>query len=199
MNTTIKPSKRTSQSIVYDPIQDQIVLFGGYTDAGNYTFRTLDDTWVFDFDTLSWIDKTNNLSPAARGQSGMVYDASNGQILLFGGSSTGPLDFFDDLWSLDPSTYRWFLINNSLGVREMGLPNLDYVVSSDSMILTGGYSQDNSLRVSFYENTWELTLVNSTNKYLTINFAKINMPLVLLVIGGSLGVITIIVYKKKYQ
>lgn len=200
VETSTIPTKRGYHSIIYDPINDQIILFGGIAGDGRInssSYIDLEDTWVFDFETFSWTEKTVFLSPDSRLQAGMVYDSTNNMVLLFGGSSAlNSRLYFNDLWSFDTTTYQWDLIENDFGVGKMGLPCLEYDALSNSVILTGGYVVDPSLR--FYKDTWELSLFYPPINEILFDFGKISLPLVLFIIGSSIAVVIgIIVYKKK--
>ncbi|MCE7735450.1 MAG: hypothetical protein GPJ54_11270 [Candidatus Heimdallarchaeota archaeon] len=199
VETSAIPTKRGYQSMVYDPINDHIVLFGGVAGAGSInsgSYIDFADTWVFDFETFLWTEKTTFFSPDSRLQAGMVYDSTNNMVLLFGGSSAiNSRLYFDDLWALDPSTYQWSLIGKGFGVGKMGLPSLEYDASSGSIILTGGYITAPSLR--FYEDTWEISLVHPPNNDIAFDFGEISVPLMLLIGSSIVVVIGIIIYKKK--
>ena len=80
------PSIRINASMVFDEVSGQIILFGGFDANGD----PLNDTWALSFDSTSqtyttWVNVAPINSPHARGCSSMVYDANNGQSILFAG------------------------------------------------------------------------------------------------------------------
>ena len=80
------PSSRFAASMVFDEVSGQIILFGGFDANGD----PLNDTWALSFDSTSqtyttWENLTPTNSPQPRGCSSMVYDANNGQSVLFAG------------------------------------------------------------------------------------------------------------------
>jgi hypothetical protein len=80
----VSPSARRGETMVYDSVHHQSVLFGG-VDASN---TILNDTWVYNGTT--WTNVTPSLpaqSPSARLNHSMVFDAGHGNVVLFGGCS----------------------------------------------------------------------------------------------------------------
>ncbi len=76
---------RNSHAMAYDPVRQEVVLFGGYLNGG------LNDTWVFD--GVHWKRKFPATSPIDRWGHKMVWDAARQEIVLFGGTrNTGRLN-----------------------------------------------------------------------------------------------------------
>ena len=106
------PAARSGAAMVYDSARGKIVLFGGRAGSGlNY-----DDTWEWDPTTGAWLDLTaGGTYPSGRGQHGMVYEKSTGNILLFGGGradpnsndGTGVSLSLSDTWEYDPVNHVW--------------------------------------------------------------------------------------------
>jgi len=106
------PDARSGAAMVYDSKRSKIILFGGRAGSGyNY-----EDTWEWDPATGLWTDVTNaGNHPSGRSQQGMVYEASTGKVLLFGGGrsdansydGTGVVVSLSDTWELDPATHVW--------------------------------------------------------------------------------------------
>jgi MYXO-CTERM domain-containing protein len=106
------PDARSGAAMAYDSKRAKVILFGGRAGSGyNY-----EDTWEWDPSTGLWTDVTNAGShPSGRSQAGMVYEASTGKILLFGGGrsdansydATGAVVSLADSWELDPATHVW--------------------------------------------------------------------------------------------
>src|SRR5262245_8381537 len=88
------PSGRFAHSVIYQPTQDRVILFGGYDGA----YRN--DVWALSLSgTPAWIQLTPAGSPPApRYEHVAVYDASRDRmIIFFGGQYNAPLD---DAWAL---------------------------------------------------------------------------------------------------
>ncbi|MGB9232275.1 MAG: kelch repeat-containing protein, partial [Terracidiphilus sp.] len=97
------PAARDSAGMEYDPLLGQVVLFGGeqQTFNGSTLVSTyLSDTWVLTGNSpgnLTWTQQTYSTSPAARATNAMVYDAAQGQVVMFGGyGNSGQVD---DTWT----------------------------------------------------------------------------------------------------
>ncbi len=80
---------RNSHGMAYDPVRQQVVVFGGYN--GN----SLGDTSTFD--GTNWVRRFPASSPVDRWGHRMVWDAARNEVVLFGGTrNTGRLN---DTWT----------------------------------------------------------------------------------------------------
>ena len=70
-------------ALAYDPIAEQVIMFGGL-DANTSTM--LDTMWAWDGSNWTELNPPNR--PSARWTHGMVYDATLGRVVLFGGLET---------------------------------------------------------------------------------------------------------------
>jgi hypothetical protein len=84
------PSPREEPAMVYDPLQQRVVLFGG---GGQ---NLLGDTWLWD--GTDWTQSTPGPSP--RNGHAMVFDAARGRVMLFGGADAS--GYRQDTWELIP-------------------------------------------------------------------------------------------------
>ncbi len=91
------PSPRAQASMVYDTALQRIVLFGGMVAGGGGLTSTVGDTWTWD--GTNWTQLQPTLSPPARAQSSMTYDAIHRQVVLFGGFSGNGV--MNDTWTWD--------------------------------------------------------------------------------------------------
>lgn len=82
LNLTIQPSPRTAASLTYDPVREEMVLYGGLSDRTPQGNRILNDTWAFT--NGSWTNVSSHDPPASRG-SVITYDARDGYVLLSNG------------------------------------------------------------------------------------------------------------------
>ncbi|MBI5524957.1 MAG: hypothetical protein HY897_01340, partial [Deltaproteobacteria bacterium] len=100
--TGTKPAERSGHSMVYDSARRSVVVFGGM-DGWTHNFG---DTWEWNPDTGEWIDRTPaGPSPTARNGAAMVFDASRGVALIFGGwTSTG---VNQETWEWDGTAGTW--------------------------------------------------------------------------------------------
>ena len=79
VNGDSRPPARMGHSLVYNEGSHQLILFGGYGADGNL----LNDTWVFDFNTGTWIEDISAFAPPAGAHHKAVYDAGTGRVLIF--------------------------------------------------------------------------------------------------------------------
>src|SRR5690242_14395101 len=86
------PAPRYGATMAYDAAAGEVVLFGG---QGVYDTHVGRQTWTWDGST--WTQRQPLHSPPARLDAGMVYDALDGQVVLFGG--VGPASTRGDTWT----------------------------------------------------------------------------------------------------
>jgi cysteine-rich repeat protein len=109
-----------------------VLVFGGQSPAG----PLFADTWLLK--ASGWLDQTSTpLSPAARGEHAMCYDARRGEIVLFGGGSAFNRDtVFDDtcVWSRG----SWSCSNGSLGPPARAFHALAFDDARERAVMFGG-------------------------------------------------------------
>ncbi len=90
------PSARMGHSVIYDPVRDRMVVFGGRGDPGT----SFDDVWVLSLaGAPAWTALIpTGTPPAARSGHSAVYDPVHDRMVVFGGWSDTSL--FDDAWTL---------------------------------------------------------------------------------------------------
>lgn len=98
-STANHPAGRINCAMAYDPVEQETVLFGGYSTA----FVGLGDTWAWN--GMTWSQVTGSPSPPARAFAPLVYDAERQRITLFGGERN--LVKFGDTWQFDTRRGRW--------------------------------------------------------------------------------------------
>ena len=111
------PTARRLSSAILDPVENRIVIFGGFTT----TF--VNDIWAFDLDTNTWENLTpvSGSAPAARLTPASVYDPYGHQMITWSGQ--GPGTFFNDVWAFNLTTRTW-----SQYAPAGGPPNIRYGV-----------------------------------------------------------------------
>ncbi|HBP18927.1 MAG TPA: hypothetical protein DEA08_14215, partial [Planctomycetes bacterium] len=91
-NPKTLPSARAWHAMAYDSVRGEVVLFGGATENKG---ERLDDTWVWDGGNWARLEISDR--PPARSGHGLLYQAQERRLLLFGGEERKRLD---DLWVL---------------------------------------------------------------------------------------------------
>ena len=104
------PSPRFGHRMVYDPLRQRVVLFGG-GDAD----AAVGDTW--EWDGGAWERRDPPTGPAARFTPAMAWDGQRGAVLLYGGIDGSP---FDDTWSWDGA--EWSRLSPPLAPLARGAP-----------------------------------------------------------------------------
>lgn len=158
------PSKRSACSLIYDPIRNRLVLFGGR----DSTDTTLGDVWTLPLGVapVSWnLESPTGSPPMARAYASMVYDSLADRAVVFGGAaavtdSGPPAGFLNDVWALSLSgTPAWTQIIPTApngGVPSVPLPRCATGAIYDGprtrMLVVGGFDG------SALSEVWELTL-----------------------------------------
>ena len=95
-------------SLAYNPIHDELVLFGG----GHVAEETLvgrlvgyTGTWVYSFAEKDWKRLKLDVQPPPRMYSRLVCDTKNSALVLFGGD--GQSHYLADTWQFDLKNRNW--------------------------------------------------------------------------------------------
>ncbi len=123
------PDARYDHSMVYDPENDQVVLFGGYNGSGDF----LGDTWLWD--GITWTLAPTS-GPSPRGRTAMVFDGSVGAVILYGGLDESGL--LDDTWQWNGAA--WSQVATATTARPRRDHAMAYDVSNQQTVLFGGYA-----------------------------------------------------------
>jgi len=98
----LSPPVRSSNGMVYDDLNNRLVIFGGYgEDDTKY-----DDTWAFYLENNSWVQIHTDNQPSKRYGHSMVYDVLDNVAIIFGGNDY-PSGKKNDLWEFDMETDSW--------------------------------------------------------------------------------------------
>jgi len=127
------PSARDKHAMVYDTDRGVVVLFGGYDGS-----QRLADTWEWNCELRSWIDRTGEgTSPDPRHSQAMAYDRRQKKTLLFSGMVYGSKP--SDTWEWDGATGRWTELSPAGGSPPgRGAHSLAFDSSTGRIILFGG-------------------------------------------------------------
>jgi hypothetical protein len=150
----VSPVARTGQAMVYDPVSQRVLLFGGWSVAEIYN-----DTWSYDPLGNNWtqLSPAGDL-PAARAHHAMAYDPKMGVIVLFGGWDSLNDTELNDTWAYSLSANTW---TNLSPTGDLPAPreghSLVYDPYTGSMIMFGGWDPD-----SEFSDTWAYSLSANT-------------------------------------
>ena len=136
------PGARDGQTMVYDPVHQQVVMFGGISAQGTI----LNETWLWNGST--WTQASPTSTPTPRYSPALAYDAATGQVLLFGGAYGS--NYLNDTWVWDGTNWTEQLPQTSPSPRySMGM---DYDAALGEVVLFGGYGGS-----GYQSDTWVWT------------------------------------------
>jgi len=116
-----RPPPREASAMTYDPVHQQIVLFGGYNTAH------LNDTWTYDGTT--WTQRFPAASPPPRAAGRMAFDVPTQRVILFGGFNGA---YLGDTWLWDGA--NWTPSLSLKGKWHSGSNSFCYVAASSCWI-----------------------------------------------------------------
>lgn len=129
-------------SLEYDPIHDEIVLFGGGHIAekdADGVVRGYTGTWVYSVRDNDWRMLPPAAQPSPRMNTRMVLDSRNQVLVLFGGD--GHKSYLADTWLFDLKTQAWRLSNAKAGPPARAGHFTVYDPETGLVIIGGGYNR----------------------------------------------------------
>lgn len=146
LQTSTAPAVRYGHVGLYDPLNDQLVIYGG---------NNLADTWALPLGATSpWtqLNPSGAVPPPLYGASA-VYDSVAGSMVMFDGFNNSTSN--DQTWELLLATHQWNLIN-APGTRPHTRRFHSAVLRSaaNQMVIFGGYDETSG----FLNDTWEMEL-----------------------------------------
>jgi uncharacterized repeat protein (TIGR02543 family) len=98
--TTHAPPARRDPSVIYDPLRDRLLLFGGGVWTGT-TYQRLNDVWQLNLSgTPDWTQVTTaGTPPPVRMSAGAIYDPVRDRMVIMAGNGTNP----NGAWALSLS------------------------------------------------------------------------------------------------
>jgi N-acetylneuraminic acid mutarotase len=169
IHTTHSPDARDSCVMASVTASGRIVLFGGESwSAGSQPEPTaLGDTWLFDPAEQDWARLETSVSPQARDSASLVWSASSGMAILFGGEVYAGDVSFGDVWAFDPDTNEWAPVETEAPPSHRDCHTMVDTGTAAGMILFGGVQNMEVLFGDVWsydpgQNRWEQLLGGST-------------------------------------
>ncbi|MHA1201118.1 MAG: Kelch repeat-containing protein [Candidatus Heimdallarchaeaceae archaeon] len=139
-NTTVEvsaayPLKRVGHCMIYDSVNDRIIMYGGQPDATYVSYRT--DTWVYDLNNNTWIKMSPESVPYQKTSSKMVYDSESEKLINFGGTHAENY-LSNQTWIYDYLEDSWTNANPANTPRLRSSHAMAYDSESDIVIMFGG-------------------------------------------------------------
>lgn len=141
-------------TMVYDFQSSQIVVFGGWNSPSAY----LDDTWIYDYSTNSWMSMNPTGPPSARQGAAIAYDSWNDRVILFGGWPPGGGN--GETWTYDYQTNSWTQKNPIASPDGRYNHAMAYDSKHRRVMLFGGF--DTPSPGLYGDDTWAYDYVNNT-------------------------------------
>lgn len=131
MTPELSPPDRMSHAMVYDSVNDRVLLFSGYGPNG----PEVDDTWAYDYTTNTWEAMSPITAPHERYGAACVYDEVNESMVIYGGNDNG---HFSDTWSYHYSTDTWTDLSPTSHPLRLKWSVMTYDSVNQKSILFGG-------------------------------------------------------------
>lgn len=148
LHPAVHPSGRGYPLVVYDPAMREVVLFSGYNGLVEFN-----DTWTFHAGV--WTNITRGFAPPVGfGIDRLVWDASDGYVLFFGGSSSRTTYEFDN------GTWSVLVIHHGHTPPALYGPDLAYDPLIGRVLLFGGWvistGRLTNMTWSYHNGTWRV-------------------------------------------
>ena len=124
----VLPSPRIGSSLTLNPINQIVLLFGGY----NATLGRLNDLWLAD--GLGWLQFYTPHSPEPRTHASLAYDEEHQMAVLFGGFGGGA--YLGDTWLFNG--IDWIQQQPPVSPSPRTMASMAYDPQRDIIILFGG-------------------------------------------------------------
>jgi len=139
-------------SLAYDPVHDEMVLFGGGNVAeerpgGRIVGYT--GTWIYSFRENDWRRLPLDVQPPPRMNTRMVCDSKNQVLVLFGGD--GQSHYLADAWLYDLRSRRWRRSEAPGGPPPRAGHFTVFDPQTGWVILGGGYNRRDSTDMWAYD------------------------------------------------
>ena len=161
------PSPRRAAAAGYDPVRDQLVVFGGL----DGTYRN--DVWTLSLDGApQWQARSaSGALPTVRASHTMTYDAGRDRMWVVGGTTAG--SDLADTWALDLTTMAWEQLTPPGCPAACPSPRSGHVAAYDDgldrIILYGGLQSASGLAPP---EAWALSALDGSGRWDRLDVAS---------------------------
>ncbi|MCI4324746.1 MAG: kelch motif-containing protein [Thermoplasmata archaeon] len=187
VNTGNSPPGRYVGMMAWDSADGYAVLFGGYNAAATY----YNDTWTYVHGAWNNITGTTNQTPSGRWRASMTYDASDGYVVMFGGT-TSLGTALSDTWEFHQGNWTKLTVNGTPTGRYRASMTYDPV--DNETVLFGGCTATNcpdSTTWAYHDYNWTLLSPSShpsARVYYGLTYSTISRTVLLF--GGTTSAAT---------
>lgn len=152
---------RVGHEMSYNPISEQIYLFGGQIDD---VLDEVVDVWVFDYEAMTWNEIETTEQPQGRDAFGLIFDIQE-QIYILNAGFGVDFSKLQDTWVFDPATSTWEEIESEGIYRRSST----FIYDSHGKVgisfggLTGDHRTNTRLVNDVWIAEWEVTVSSSTS------------------------------------
>lgn len=158
MNPVSGPEKRAYASMVYNPVNDRVMMWGG-RQLDNIKAGFSDNSmWEYDYNSNTWTEIVSKGGPELPyAYADMIYHHGNNEIYMFGG---GPMDGTfsgynkDESWIYSFADSSWTLIPTENTPPQMSNHSMVYNPESNEIVLFGGETGNMMYTDTKVQGTW---------------------------------------------
>ena len=152
----VAPPHVVWSAMCHDPVNDEVVLFGGGADCDENT----PGTWLLDCKAATWrkLDQPLAEQPPARCNAPLAYDSKNKLIAVFGGNAQD--HFLADTWVYDCVKRRWRELKTNVQPYPRNAPAMCFAAKAGLFVMGGAPAGKASRAIA--EETWTLDAAAGT-------------------------------------
>lgn len=201
MNPGARPSPRTFPVMVYHPVSEVTILYGGMIGSlGN------DETWSYSLAKDTWTRLNPPFAPFPRRGHALSYDPVSGLVILFGGlvTSDPPGRHYDDeTWTYDVSSNLWARREPASRPPARSQHAMTYDTQMGRVLLFGGWVSTSREGAVHFNDTWAYDVANDTWTELPYSAdQEVPLPPILLIalFGAlALGTVTGVMFVEHFR
>ncbi len=166
MDPVVVPRERAYASMVYNPVSDRVMMWGG-RQLNNAQSSFYDNSWwEYDYNNDTWTEIVNTDGPSLPySYAEMVYHPGNNEVLMFGG---GPMDQAyngynrDESWIYSCSDPSWTRIATVNTPPKTSNHSMVYLPGTNDVVMFGGETGNLMYSDDLLKGTWYYDYANKS-------------------------------------